>query len=168
MKTTDFSNIETDLAPIGLIRDQNFSIYFCTPENAVVFANIGCDGIHFCVIPEENDLTLDHSPVYVVSPMMPDHYVEAVADTFDDFISLVVSVKDAGALECISHVEPEVFMNHISDIPQGSSEVESAVAALSRAFPVRIIDDIYGYVRQTQAKTDLAKIRFSEEYYDLT
>lgn len=98
-----FINIETDLSPIGLIRNKDYGGYFCTPKNAVVFANIGCDGIHFCIIPYENDLTLERSPVYVISPMMPDHSVEAVAEKFYDFLSLVVSVQDATFLECISY-----------------------------------------------------------------
>jgi len=160
-------NIATDLSPIGLIRNKDYGGYFCTPKSAVVFANLGVDGIHFCILPDEKDLTLENSPVYVVSPMTPDHYVEVVAENFNDFLSLVVSVKDAGALECISFVEKEGFLEHLQDIPQGNPEVEKAITALSKSFSVKSIVDVYDYVKQTQAKTDFTKIQYTDEYYEL-
>ena len=168
MKITDmFSNIEVDLSAIGLMRDKLFPHYFCTPLDAVIFACLGVDGIHFCIIPDEDDLTLEYSPVYVVSPMMSNHYVEAIAENFYDFINLIVSVKDAGALECISYLETEKFSEYIQGISQNNLEAENALVAISNTFPTKIIDDVYIHVKHLQAKTDLTKIRYSEEYYEL-
>lgn len=167
-KITDvFSKIKVDLSDVGLIRDPSFPHYFCTPLNAIIFASIGVDSIHFCIIPDENDWTLKRSPVYVISPMMPDHYVEAIAENFNDFISLVVSLKNAAFLECISYFEREKFLKEIQYDPNDSFEIETAISALTNTFPTKNIDDVYGYVRQVQANMELAKLQFSEEYYEL-
>jgi len=48
-------------------------------------------------------------------------------------------------------------------IPKDDPDVDKAIAALAEAFPVKSIDDVYGNVKQIQAKTDLTKIRYTEE-----
>lgn len=168
MKVLDvFSQIKADLTCVGLIQERSFPHYFCTPLNAVIFASIGVDGIHFCIVPEEDDRTLERSAVYVVSPMMPEHYVFVVAENFYDFISLVVSVKYAGLLECISYFERERFLTQIQEVEADDLEVKTAIEALTATFPTRVIDDVYGYVRQVQAKMDLSAVQFSDEYYEI-
>jgi hypothetical protein len=169
--TNKFANITADLSSVGLCRHKDCGGYFCTPKNAVSFAHLGVDGIHFCVIPEDNDLTLEHSPVYVVSPMMPDHYVEVVAENFYDFISLVIEVKDAGALEYISYSTKEKFIEYIQEVNNtyNKSKVNEVIASLSEMFHGKLkkINDVYDYVKQIQVKTDLTKIQYTEEYYEL-
>jgi len=168
MRITDkFANISTDLLQIGLIRNKKYERYFCTPKNAVTFTCLGVDGIHFCILPNKNDITLENSPVYVVSPMMPDHYVEIVAENFYAFISLVVSVKDAGALECISYMDNESFSKYLKNIPQDTPEIKKAIIVLLESFSIKNINDIYNYVKQLQEKTDLSKIKYTKEYYEL-
>ncbi len=68
--------IEKDLSVIGLILTRDFPPYSCTPQNSTVFAHLGTDGIHFCIANTGDQI--DNSPVYVVSPDMPRHYVELV------------------------------------------------------------------------------------------
>ena len=171
--TEKFSNIAIVLSRFGL--EKHSGGYFCTPKNAVTFAGIGVDGIHFCILPDENDLTLENSPVYVISPMMPDHYVEIVAENFYDFISLVITAKDAGALECISYFTSEKYLEYLQSISDSllqntefNNKVKKATTALLDEFNNnKKIDDVYGYVKQLQAKTDLTKIQYTNEYYDL-
>lgn len=173
MLVTDiFSNISTNLlSSLGLIKT-NEGGYYCTPKNAVTFASLGVDGIHFCIIPDENDLTLESSPVYVVSPMDFGNHVNIIARNFYDFISLVIETKDATALECISCFSRERFSELFQDIQQDAgidTEVEESIAALHKAFHGNInkIDDVYAYVKELQAETDLSKLQYTEEYYEL-
>jgi len=173
--TEKFSKIPTDLlAPLGLIKT-NKGGYLCTPVNAVTFATIGVDGIHFCIIPEINDLTRECSPVYVISPMMFDNEVNIVAKNFYDFISLVIKIKDASRLECISYFnylpEGSFLEGTQNEEPDESyeAEVNAAIAALSEAFHgnLREINDVYAYVKKLQAETDLSTIQYSDEYYEV-
>lgn len=167
-KTDVFFQIKADLSHIGLIRDSSFPRYFCTPLNAIIFANTGVDGVHFCVVPNEKNPTLEQSPVYVVSPTMPDHYVEAIAENFNDFISIVVSAKDATLLECISYCARDGFYKGIQSIPDDNFEIKTAISAFSSTFPAKMIVDVYDFVRQVQGKLKHETLQFSEEYYELT
>jgi hypothetical protein len=168
MKITDkFQKIKADLSPVGLRRGE-FVNYFCTPLKSLIFADLGVDGIHFCVIPSKKDKTLESSPIYVVSPSMSDHYVEPIAENFYDFISIVVTIKDAGALECVSYCSEEKFINYLKDIPNESSEITQAITALKENFDIKDIPNVYEYVKKIQQNTALKKVKFSPEYYDVT
>jgi lysophospholipase L1-like esterase len=168
MKITDkFQKIKTDLSSIGLRRGE-FVNYFCTPLNSVIFADLGVDGIHFCIIPVNEDESLENSPVYVVSPCMTEHYIEPVAENFSDFLSLVAITKDAGAMECISYITKEAFINYLKDIPGEREEIIQATRALIENFTLKDIEDVYDYVRSVQRNVRLSNIKFSSEYYEVT
>lgn len=156
------------ISRIGLIQAKSVVRYFCTPLDAIVFSYTGSDGIHFCIVPEQGDFALENSPVYVVSPMMSDHYVEIVAHNFQAFSSLVVAARDASILECISYTTPESFFAVCKNIPLDDAAINRAVAAITNAFSPHEVVDVYGQVRKLQKQTDLSTLRFSDEYYTLT
>jgi hypothetical protein len=159
--------MKTDLSHIGLRRGE-FANYFCTPLNAVIFADLGVDGIHYCIIPSNEDKTLENSTIYVVSPCMMEHYVEPVAESFSDFLSVVAITKDAGAMECISYMSKEAFTNYLKDIPEERKEIVQAIEALRENFALKDIPDVYDYVKNVQQNVSLHKVKFSSEYYEIT
>lgn len=108
--------MKKEFETLGLIMDQSFPAYECTPENAMVMGHIGCDGIHFCIV--KSDQTLEQSPVYVVSPMMPGHEVALIAPNLETFVNLVVQCKDASILESMSYTSAEVFEERVKCIHQ--------------------------------------------------
>ena len=147
--------IEKDLSVIGLILTRDFPPYFCTPLNATVFAYLGTDGIHFCIA--NSDERIENSPVYVVSPGMPEHYVELVGRNLIDFLRLVVTCKDASALEYISYASEDKFIEHIRRInselienPEINKAVEDAISILKTVFELQVINDIYNHVKDTR------------------
>jgi hypothetical protein len=162
-----FQEIRTDLSYIGLHRGE-FRSYFCTPLKAVIFASLRVDGIHFCILPSEEDKTLENSPVYVISPCMPEHYVEPVAKNFADFLYLVVATKDAGVMECISYMSKEAFTNYLKDIPEQKEEIIKAIEGIRENFTLRDIPDVYDYVKSVQQDARLREVKFSQEYYEVT
>jgi len=180
MRTLDkFAAIPTDLEPLGLIRydgmDNDFRRYWCAPVNAITFAHEGVDGVHNCIIPNEDDPTLEHSPIYTVNPADSDHCISIIAANFYDFISLVVEVKFAGILENINRLTKEQYLEFLQetaqyhrDNPEIMVGVPEAVAALSEAFRdnIKKIDGVYDHVKELQDKTDMANIKYSAEYYD--
>lgn len=58
-----FLKAQIDLEPLGLIMDDPFEAYFCTPKGARIFARSGVDGIHFCFVRGFGET------VFAVSPM---------------------------------------------------------------------------------------------------
>lgn len=162
-----FQEIKTDLSYIGLNRGELGS-YFCTPLGAIIFASLGVDGIHFCILPSEGDKSLENSPVYVISPCMSEHYIEPVAKNFTDFLNLVMITKDAGAMECISYMTKEAFINYLKDIPEEREEVIKAIGSIKENFTSKDIPDVYDYVKSIQQDVRLRKVKFSQEYYEVT
>jgi len=71
--------------------------YEATPCDAIVFASMGVDGAHYCIVPKEGDSTLESSPIYRVSPMdFSEGTVIWTAKNFSDFISIAAELKRFG------------------------------------------------------------------------
>lgn len=85
-----------------------------------------------------------------------------------DDSELVITVKDVGALECISYLGREKFLEYLQDIDNtyDKTKFKEASLALSDEFRIKKIDDVYSYVKQIQEKTDLTEIQYTEEYYE--
>lgn len=147
--------IEKDLSVIGLILSKDFPPYFCSPLNATIFAHFGTEGIHFCIA--NGDDGIENSPVYVVSPVMPGHYVELVGRNLIDFLRLDITCKDASALEYISYASEDKFNEHLGKInigllqnPEFNKAVEDAIRILKAVFELEVINDIYNHVKDTR------------------
>jgi hypothetical protein len=167
MNITDkFQEIKEDLSHIGLRRGE-FVNYFCTPLDAVIFADLGVDGIYFCIIPLQYDKTLENSPIYVISPFMSEHYVEPIAENFTYFLSLIAVTKDASAMECISYMTKESFNNYLKNVPETREEIVQAIRALKEKFSLKDIPDVYDYVKNVQKNERWRKVKFTQEYYEV-
>lgn len=154
-----FNEMIGDLSPLGLMKCGNESKYDCTPENAYVFAGTGVDGIHFCIVPGKGHEDMELSPVYAVSPMMPDHLVELIASNFQDFFDVLAACKDAAALEYIGYSGEETFNKFLGKIekeleesPEFNEKVKEAVEKLQAAFGLRKIDNVYEHVRAAKSR----------------
>ena len=141
------------------MRCSSESRYDCTPENAYVFAGTGVDGIHFCIVPGKGYEDIELSPVYVVSPMMPDHLVELAASNFQDFIDVLAACKDAAALEYVGYSGEEAFNKFLGKIgreleesPDFNEKVSEALQKLQAAFGLRGIDNVYQHIRAARSR----------------
>ena len=175
MSIDEFNSIINDLTSLGIVKWDSRDRYFCTPIEARILAGLGSDGIHFCLISRNEYEDIELSPVYVISPMMPEHYVELIASSFEDFIALLIECKDATALEYVSYSEEEAFNRFLVEIDRGiidacdfNEKVHSAIKRLQSIFGIRSIDNIYQHIQLTRSKLENhAPFTFSKEYFDL-
>lgn len=171
-----FFNIGTSLEPIGLMVSKDFEKYFCTPKEAIVFAHTGVDGIHYCIIPKENDSSLEKSPVYEISPMDFENGIVLVGRNFIDFLSLIVSCRDVGMLERVRYTpkgkfngDIDEYLKEIKEMHEFELKLEKAIEAIKDTFSISQIDDVYDHIEQTNNNLEFyAKYSFSDEYYDVT
>ena len=81
-----FRALDIDFDSIGLLQSEaeDFA-YFCTPADAEYVGRIGCDGVHFILLPGDER-------VYCVDPAMGEEgkYVLPVAGSFREFLSFVL------------------------------------------------------------------------------
>jgi hypothetical protein len=125
--------------------------YFCTPFNAEIIGWLGVDGIHFCFIP-----SVCSEMVFAVSPMpCSDHYVQPIARSFNDFLSLIMFCRDAALLESISYTDERHFLEQVqAEKESDCSKREHALIQIQTAYGIEENTEAYRYVRSLQSEFD--------------
>jgi len=89
-----FKKLDINFSQISLEQSDTPSDYFCTPQGAEVIGWAGVDGIHCCFVKGFGET------VFTVSPMNSrGNYVKPVANTFEDFLRLLLACGGVDAVE---------------------------------------------------------------------
>ena len=155
-----FLRLGFDLSPLGVERREDTEPYFCTPVGAEIFGWAGVDGIHYCFIRGFGDM------VFAVSPMngAPD-FVHPLANSFEDFLRLLLACGDAAALEQAHQWQQPQFDAFLRENPL-TKDQRRVLDALAEALHLTPIEEPWAYLHALQASFDPSKLRFSEEYYE--
>ena len=159
-----FRSLDIDCEAIGLGRQEGCP-YFCTPVGAEFVGWIGCDGVHFVLLPGDER-------VYCVDPMGTSHVLPVGAD-FREFVSFLLYCRDANPLSQLYWMGEGQFRELLREDreresslgPESFEKKEKALAALAEAFRAEPRDP-YGAVKAWQAAFDPAMLAFSGPYYD--
>ena len=165
-----FRALDINFDSIGLLQSgaDDFA-YFCTPVDAEFVGRIGCDGVHFILLPEDER-------VFCVDPSMGERgtYVLPVAGDFREFLSFVLYCQDANPLSQIFWLDRKQYEELAAvDAAARKSEYQAkffqekdkALAAIVKEFGLTPADP-FKKVKAMQARFDPAALNFSEEYYD--
>lgn len=147
-----FQDLGDRILPLSLYGEKDQTIrYFCTPNESIIFARLGIDGIHFCVY-DQSGISRDQSPVFVVSPGS-DTPTLPIAHNFKEFIGLLITLKDAGAIEAAANRSFQDFQTYMQAEPYVHDQTEMRkihdALALLTSFPYEQIDKPYLYIQQT-------------------
>lgn len=155
-----FLQLNIDLAPLGVARCEDNAPYFCTPKGASVFGWTGADGVHFCFIRGFGET------VFSVSPMnaAPD-YVHPLAESFTDFLRLLLACGDAAALEQTWMWDKPQFEAFLRDNPP-TEEQKKTLAMIADRMKLTPMEQPWEYIRALQTSFDYSKLRYTEDYYD--
>lgn len=162
--------LDTDLGAVGLEEvGAAQEPYFCTPVGAEPVARLGCDGVHFVLLPGDER-------VFCVEPSMgePGTYVLPVAADVRTFLAYVCFCGDANPLSQIFWLDEERFRallgsDRTAQWPGSDAffaRKRAALSALETAFGLTPVDP-YGPVRALQTAFDPSCLTFSNEYYDV-
>jgi len=165
-----FAALPIDFGAIGLLEPGvPQEPYFCDPVDGEPVGRLGCDGVHFILLPGDER-------VFCVDPAMgePGRYVLPVAEDFRQFLSFVLFCGDANPISQIWWTEEEQFRDFLKEESERSWEgmedvleqKRAALAAVAAAFSLEGADP-YEKVKALQASYDSAYLQFSEEYYDV-
>ncbi len=165
-----FRALNIDFDSIGLLQSgaDDFA-YFCTPMDAEFVGRLGCDGIHFILLPEDER-------VFCVDPSMGERgtYVLPVAGDFREFLSFVLYCQDANPLSQIywmTRKEYEELAEEDAAARENEyqakffEEKDKALSAIVKEFDLTPVDP-FKKVKAMQKKFDPAVLNFSDEYYD--
>ena len=155
-----FLEKKIDLSPLGVEHREDNSPYFCTPKGAGIIGWAGVDGIHYCFIRGFGEM------VFAVSPMeIAPNYVRPLARSFEDFLRLLLSCKNAGFLEQVWQWSPEEF----SKMPESSIPNQAASDTLDEIrdrMCLTPMEHPWEYMRELQDSFPYSKIKYTEEFYD--
>lgn len=166
-----FRALDIDFDSIGLLQSgaDDFA-YFCTPVDAEFVGRIGCDGVHFILLPGDER-------VFCVDPSMGERgtYVLPVAGDFREFLSFILCCQDANPLSQIYWLTRKQYKELAAEDAAAREneyqakffeEKDKALAAIVKEFDLTPVDP-FKKVKAMQAKFDPAVLNFSEEYYDV-
>ena len=164
-----FRALDINFDSIGLMEDNDPARYFCDPVDLEPVGRIGCDGVHFILLPGDER-------VFCVDPSMGEigTYVLPVGSDLREFLSFVLYCHDANPLSQIYFLSEERFQTFAADEAEAreSGELEelfeakdAALAKIAEAFGIAPIEP-YARVKALQEAFDPSVLRFSDEYYD--
>lgn len=162
-----FQALDIDFSAIGLMQEENFA-YFCTPIGAEYVGWVGCDGIHFVLLPGDEQ-------VFCIDPSMEysDICVLLVGSDFREFLSFLLYCQGADRLSQIHWMDEVQFRQSLADDEEWvrkdkalSAKKDTALSAIAREFDL-IPADPFEKVKALQAGFDPSVLQFSDEYYDV-
>ncbi len=156
-----FLKLNIDLADLSVMRSTTHHPYFCTPKGASIIGWAGVDGIHFCKIRGFGEM------VFAVSPMnVPGEYVHPLAESFEDFLRLLLVCGDSAALEQAWQWDEAGFQQFLEENPITEAQ-RIILNQIEKQLHLKSMEQPWQYISALQSSFDYSKITFTEDYYDL-
>lgn len=140
-----FLRAGVDLSPLGFELRADAAPYFCTPKGARILGWAGVDGIHYCTVCGSG------SRIFAVSPMnAAPECVHPIAESFEDFLRLLLACGDAAVLEQSWQWDEAQFSAFLNENPP-TDEQKAALSELSRRMRFTPMPEPWRYLRALQA-----------------
>lgn len=153
-----FNRLNIETLPLGIESYNNENVYFCTPRGAKIIGWAGVDGIHFCFIRGFGEM------VFAISPMnTPGNYVHPLANSFSDFLRLLLACGNTAPLEQAYSWNQTQFESFLLENPIAEEQL-SVLNIISEKLYMQPMDNPFEYIKQLQADFDYSKIKFTEDY----
>ena len=158
---SQFQQLPIDKSLISLEPGSIEVPFFCYPVNALPIGFEG--GILYCFLPEYGEMVFAANP-----ESCADSCVYPLAQTFSDFLRLILACGSANPVEQIIWMSRERFENHLRAERATQTEVQKAALSLiQRTFGLTAMEDPFAYVKALQAGFDGSKIQYSDAYYEV-
>lgn len=140
-----FLRAGVDLSPLGFELRADTAPYFCTPKGARILGWAGVDGVHYCTVRGSG------SRIFAVSPMnAAPECVHPIAESFEDFLRLLLACGDAAVLEQSWQWDEAQFSAFLNENPP-TDEQKAALSELSRRMRLTPMPEPWRYLRALQA-----------------
>lgn len=163
MKCTfeNFANLNLDTSSIALDSTEYLYPYWCYPLNS---KPIGLEGsILYCFIDGYGEMVFASNP-----ESCADSNVYPLANSFEDFMRLVVTCGSANPVEQIVWMSQQKFEQYIAtEKAVQSDDQKEVLKKLKAVFEPTNMENPYRYVKEIQQNFDDSLIEYGDEYYDL-
>lgn len=153
-----FKNLPINFSTIGLEQEPTTSDYFCTPKGAEIIGWAGVDGIHYCFLEGFGDM------VFAVSPCnLPGDYVHPLAESFEDFLRLMLMCSGLDAMEQIHGWSKDTFEKYMVET-RVSLEQKEIFQTIAEELHLTPMDFPFEYIKNLQRRFNYRSIPWKEEY----
>lgn len=158
-----YKSLNLDGSYIGLEQGEETEDYFCAPMGARV---IGWDnGIHYCFIDGFDEM------VFCVNPeTCCDYYVYPLANSFEDFLRLLLSMKNTNTMQQViwwDQSDYDAFMRDPNTVEWAENEETIAILnQIQTKLGIQPMEHPFEYIKEVQKDFPYDNIPFSNEYYD--
>ena len=153
-----FKKLPINFSTIGLEQPPSTSDYFCTPKGAKIIGWAGVDGIHYCFIEGFGDM------VFAVSPCnLPGDYVHPLAESFEDFLRLMLMCSGLDAMEQVHGWNKDTFENYMTEL-RVSIEQKEIFEVIAEQLHLEPMDFPFEYIKNLQRRFNYRSIPWKEEY----
>ena len=155
-----YNGLAIDGALIALSRQDNVTPYFCYPLNAQPIGYEGC--IMYCFIEGYGEMVFAANPESCAA-----QYVYPLADSFADFLRLILACGSVNPIEQIVWMNRTQFEEHLKEEAGiQTPRQKETLALLAQKLALQPLPDPFGYVKALQAGFDDSLIHYSSDYYD--
>lgn len=156
-----YSELTIDGSLICLEQVEHTSPCFCYPVHAQA---IGFEGnIMYCFIEPYGDTVFACNP-----DTCADIFVYPLANSFADFMRLILACGSANPVEQIVWMDRDTFTRHLREEEAIRTEEQKAVLCyLKKELGLSPMAEPYDYVKDLQSHFDYSGIVYSDEYYDV-
>ena len=149
-----YLRLKIDRSVIGLDNTGDRYTYFCTPKGASVIGWAGVDGIHYCFIRGFGD------KVFAVSPSnLPGEQVNILADSFEDFLRLLLACGTLDAMEQAHMWDKEQFEEYLQENKPTEEQLQ-VQEVLQKKFALVPMETPFEYIKGLQKNFDYKKLKF--------
>ncbi len=155
-----YLRLKIDRSAIGLDNTGERYTYFCTPKGASVIGWAGVEGIHYCFIRGFGE------KVFAVSPSnLPGEQVNILADSFEDFLRLLISCGTLDAVEQAHMWNKEQFEEYLQENKPTEEQLQ-VHEVLQKKFSLVPMEEPFEYIKAIQKSFDYKRLKFEPEYYE--
>lgn len=153
-----FKNLSINFSAIGLEQTPTTSDYFCTPKGAKIIGWAGVDGIHYCFIEGFGEM------VFAISPCnLPGDYVHPLAESFEDFLRLMLMCSGLDAMEQLHGWTKDIFEKYMAEM-RVSLEQKEIFGVIAEELQLEPMDFPFEYIKDLQRRFNYKSIPWKEEY----
>lgn len=147
-------------ALIALEPRETVEPYFCYPTNACPIGFEGC--VMYCFLTGAGEAVFAANPESCC-----DRYVYPLAESFRDFLELIVACGSANPVEQSVWMSRPQFEQHLQrEQAEAPAERAAFLACLRKELGICPKADPYGYVQSLQQGFEPGCVQFSDEYYE--
>ena len=156
-----YRSLGIDGSLIGFTDSEIAVPHFCYPVNATAIGFEGC--ILYCFLPQCGEMVFASNP-----ESCAETYVYPLAETFEDFMRLVITCGSANPVEQIVWMSRAQFDQHLqNERALRTAEQIARVGKLREELKLSPMDNPYEYVKASQTHFDGSQIPYSDAYYDI-